>query len=292
MKLRMIWSIFWRLAVTTIVLSISFAIGSQFIVGDATSSNTGGSFDTQGLTPIGLVAIISVQAIIFSLFVYQSTWTGWKMVFCYFFVHFFVSTVLPQMDTWFFAGAFPSGLALQVVWMGLITAMLFSPMVVLIWRRIKATQVDGQKPQAVIPWFGVGLVFPTVYLVIYFLFGYFMAWQVEELRFFYSGSVEKLPFFMHLEDIARTNPGLFAVQLFRGVLWSLLGWLIVITTQGGHLRKALLVAAIFTVPVTLLLMPNPYMPEPVRMAHFWETLVSNLIFGFVLGWFLERLLQK
>jgi len=37
-----------------------------------------------------------------------------------------------------------------------------------------------------------------------------------------------------------------------------------------------------------LLLPNPYMPEPVRMAHLVETASSNLIFGFFIGWLLTQ----
>jgi hypothetical protein len=33
-----------------------------------------------------------------------------------------------------------------------------------------------------------------------------------------------------------------------------------------------------------LLLPNPYMPEPVRMAHLLETASSNFLFGLLVGW--------
>jgi len=36
----------------------------------------------------------------------------------------------------------------------------------------------------------------------------------------------------------------------------------------------------------LLLLPNPYMPEPVRMAHLVETASSNFIFGVFVAWVL------
>jgi hypothetical protein len=37
-----------------------------------------------------------------------------------------------------------------------------------------------------------------------------------------------------------------------------------------------------------LLLPNPYMPEPVRMAHLVETASSNFIFGVFIGWLLMQ----
>jgi hypothetical protein len=37
---------------------------------------------------------------------------------------------------------------------------------------------------------------------------------------------------------------------------------------------------------SLLLLPNPYMPHEVRMAHLVETASSNFIFGVFIGWLL------
>jgi hypothetical protein len=36
-----------------------------------------------------------------------------------------------------------------------------------------------------------------------------------------------------------------------------------------------------------LLLPNPYMPADIRLSHLVETLGSNLIFGFGVGWSLS-----
>jgi hypothetical protein len=37
-----------------------------------------------------------------------------------------------------------------------------------------------------------------------------------------------------------------------------------------------------------LLLPNPYMPEAVRMAHLLETATSNAVFGCAVVWILTR----
>jgi hypothetical protein len=37
-----------------------------------------------------------------------------------------------------------------------------------------------------------------------------------------------------------------------------------------------------------LLLPNPYMPEPVRMAHLVETASSNFVFGALIGFLLTK----
>jgi hypothetical protein len=51
------------------------------------------------------------------------------------------------------------------------------------------------------------------------------------------------------------------------------------------LSIGLLFAVVMNAP---LLLPNPYMPETVRMAHLAETASSNFIFGVFVGWLLTQ----
>ena len=39
----------------------------------------------------------------------------------------------------------------------------------------------------------------------------------------------------------------------------------------------------FSVWLVMLLAPNPYMPESVRMSHLVETASSNFVFGCIVG---------
>jgi hypothetical protein len=54
--------------------------------------------------------------------------------------------------------------------------------------------------------------------------------------------------------------------------------------KGDWRETALAVGVTFSVLMNaLLLLPNPYMPEPVRMAHLVETALSNFLFGLLVG---------
>jgi len=68
-------------------------------------------------------------------------------------------------------------------------------------------------------------------------------------------------------------------QILRGVIWGLLAVLVVKITSDW--KKARLVGALLfsVLMATLLLVPSPYMPAPIRMAHFVEVLLSNFLFG-------------
>lgn len=80
------------------------------------------------------------------------------------------------------------------------------------------------------------------------------------------------------------------VQLFvRGPFFAVvLAW-IAATTRGSRLTRALWAGAALALlgGVAPLLMPNPYMPDVVRYAHFVETTSSNLLFGALAAWILQ-----
>ncbi|OLD49726.1 MAG: hypothetical protein AUI63_02160 [Gemmatimonadetes bacterium 13_1_40CM_2_60_3] len=59
--------------------------------------------------------------------------------------------------------------------------------------------------------------------------------------------------------------------------------------KGQRTETVLAIGLLFSVVMNAqLLLPNPYMPEPVRMAHLVETASSNLIFGVFVGWLLTQ----
>lgn len=59
--------------------------------------------------------------------------------------------------------------------------------------------------------------------------------------------------------------------------------------KGRWQETALALGLLFAVLMnTQLLLPNPYMPETVRMTHLIETASSNFFFGLLVGWLLTQ----
>jgi hypothetical protein len=59
--------------------------------------------------------------------------------------------------------------------------------------------------------------------------------------------------------------------------------------KGDWWEAGLAVGLLFAVLMNAqLLLPNPYMPQAVRMTHLAETAPSNFIFGWVIVWLLNR----
>jgi hypothetical protein len=125
-----------------------------------------------------------------------------------------------------------------------------------------------------------------VFVVVYWLFGYFVAWQFPAVRQYYSGSPELVPFFRHTAATVTGSPWFLPVQFGRGLLWGLLALLAVKLMGGSRTWSILAVAAVFTLFGLQLLVPNPMMPTEIRLPHLLETSSSMLLYGAFLGWFL------
>jgi hypothetical protein len=122
----------------------------------------------------------------------------------------------------------------------------------------------------------------TLYVVIYFIFGYFVAWRTPGLPEYYGG--RDLGFLPGLAVTMRDTPWLPFFQLFRALIWSGLGGLIIRMHKGGALETSLAVGFTFSILMAApLLLPNPIMGDVVARAHLVEVSASNLLFGFVLS---------
>jgi hypothetical protein len=117
-------------------------------------------------------------------------------------------------------------------------------------------------------------------VIIYFTFGYFIAWKSEAVRAYYGGN-DPGNFFAHMSSLIRTEPLLFLLQLVRGLLWAAIAVPVIRMMKGDWWEAGLAVALLFAMTSALLLIPNPLMPPAVRMAHLLETSTSNFLFGWL-----------
>jgi hypothetical protein len=88
--------------------------------------------------------------------------------------------------------------------------------------------------------------------------------------------------------VARRMPWLIPFQVLRALCWTALALLVTRMLKRDRLETALVIGLLFAVMTAPLLLPNPYMPEAVRMAHLIETASSNFIFGTFVAWLLTQ----
>jgi hypothetical protein len=209
-----------------------------------------------------------------------------------FFVFYGVVTFMSQIESAVFITHLPSGMLPRLFLMGALVAAPFSMLAVLILGWSKADTVSAAPNARLImatsEWVWKLTVIALAYLILYFTFGYFVAWRNPEVREYYGG-IDEGSFFAHMLTVLRSMPWLVPFQVLRAMFWVALALPVVRMMKGQWQETALAIGLVFGVLMTSpLLLPNPYMPETVRMTHLLETGSSNFLFGLLVGWLLAQ----
>jgi len=245
-----------------------------------------------GSAAASLIAVCVLDTIILSYLVLRSRWAGWRLILAIFVVFYGVSTFMPQIESAVFLTQLPPGMVPRFFLMGFLIAAPFSALAVVILGKRNAELSDHQgNLRLVMPvseWSWKLAVIALSYVILYFTFGYFIAWRNPAVREYYGGA-DPGSFLVQMGTVGRDRPWLVPFQIFRAMCWVAIALPVVRMLKGGWRETALALGITFAVLMNaLLLLPNPYMPAPVRMAHLVETASSNFIFGLLIGWLLTH----
>jgi hypothetical protein len=287
-----------KIVVLTILLMIISGIGSRFL--------PAGGAEGEEQIPVAAVegapappsasfmaivlGVMLLQVIALAYPIMRSTWNGWKLTLAVFVLFFGTVTFMGQIESLVYLGSkMPNGMLSGIVGMGLFTAAVFSPIAVLVLGRWKAGPLTSaapghREPTSTKEWGWKTAVAGLVFLSLYYLFGYFVAWRNPLVREYYGGT-DPGSFFAQIGSIIGSTPWMLPLQYVRGLLWVALAVLVIRMMKGSWRQVALAVSILFTVPSFYLLFPNPLMPDAVRMAHLVETAPYQFLFG----WFVVLL---
>ena len=263
-----------------IILFACYALAGG-IIGQQPSTDA----DTGATAGILLVVCI-LNASVMAYIILRSRWSGWRLMLAIFVVYYGVTTFMGQIESAVFITRLPPGLLPRLFLAGAAIALPFSILAVIVLGKRKGDSEGTTSLPRDWPW-RLG-VLAVAYVILYFSFGYFIAWQSPAVREYYGG-VDHGGFFAHMRFVVSDTPWLVPFQLLRGLLWTAIALPVIAMMTGRRTEIALALGLLFAVVMnSQLLLPNPYMPEPVRMAHLIETASSNFIFGWLVGWILTR----
>jgi hypothetical protein len=233
-----------------------------------------------------------VNAVILVWVARRSSFKGLAMIGQLLTLSFGVQVFMTQIETAYFLSAFPllrdNFQVYNLIWRGLLTSLFFSVLVALIcggFSRKPRPQANFTVTSSNAVKQGAWLA--LVYLILYMLAGYFVAWQVRELRLFYGGPAELNGFFEQWASTAMVKPEFPVFQYFRGILWILCLVPLFMGFSGRRLELVILSGlALALLPTAQLAFANPLMPAAVSLGHFWEVSVSTGIFGALCAWFI------
>jgi hypothetical protein len=265
-----------KIVLLTILYTILFAAGSA-LLGPRVPRDP--AMQTGALAAMPLVGF--VDTVVLAWVILRSNWGGWKLILTTAVCYYGVQTFMAQIETAYFGPALgiPLSMVPGLLLQSLPVVLVFIPLAVLILGKGRGGDADPtaaerlQMPAGQYAW--KLAVIAVLYALLYFSFGYFVAWQNPRLAAMYGNGANHEVF---------NNFKLVPLQLVRGVLWALFALPIIRMSKGGAWQIALLVGVLLALPMNIVhALPNPFMPDPsVRLSHFIETATSNFIFGVLL----------
>lgn len=250
-----------------------------------------------GLLPVGagLLLVGIANTLIVAGLVLSSRWRGWRLALLLSLSYYGALTFVMQIETWYFLSGITVNEELMpgLFIMGLPTAFVFVPSAVWILGKGGKPNHPFSFSTSAIPlgqWIWKLSLIAVVYVALYWLAGYFIAWQNQELRAFYGSPGDITPFWEHTANTLRTDPGLFPFQVVRSMIWTLCALTVISGSTLNAWWTALIVALFFSIPQNLgHFLENALIPvASVRMSHFIETTSSTFVFGLVVVWLLHR----
>jgi len=234
-----------------------------------------------------LLAYTFLVSLVTAWIIQSSRWRGLKLIAALVFTFYGLMTFISQIESIAYLRAkMPPGLITNLFVMGAVVAVLFVPLAVLIMGKIRGPE---QPPERVLTVKSQAARFGTLailYVLLYYLFGYYVAWQNPAVRLYYSGTTELKSLYQIMRSTATGTPWMLPFQFGRGLLWALFAYPVVRMLNTRRIATARIIAALFGVWSFALLIPNPLMPTSVARSHFWETLWCDLLLGAIVGWVL------
>ena len=254
----------------------------------------------QAATSASLLPVISLtMTVMLCYLALRSRWHGWKLAGALFLIYYVLYSFLSWIEVLAFPAVgnrMPAGMLTSLLTSALIVGVPFSLLAVWILGKTRADPADANLPprfeMPASEWAWKIAAAAVLYVMVYFTFGYYVAWRTPGLPEFYGGS-DPGSYIGQLGNVMRDTPWLYPFQLFRGLIWAGTGILILAMHKGQRWEAALATGLSFTVLMNAAMMlPNPFFTPVVQQAHTIELVSSNFVYGVLLGllmmWKAER----
>ncbi len=228
------------------------------------------------LGPLILPNLFLVLAL--ALVAASSNQQGWKLSGTLFVLYYGINQLNTLDEALLFKIGLEASQTLAMMASGLVTSLVFAPLLVLLlgcWKNKTEEEVKPLLPRSAANWAGRIVLGDLLYVVCYFIAG-MLAFPF--VRDFYAAF--KLP----------APASMLGMEIFRGLVYVAAGLAVTNGMKGERGKAAIALGLSFPVlaGVAPLLLPNPYLPGYVRVTHGFEIGISNLIYGVLLGFLLTR----
>lgn len=215
------FSVALKVIALTIIMFIFFAVAGG-VVGPQGDSQTS---EQAGTAAVALLAVCFLNTGVLTHIILRSRWAGWRLIATVFFVFYGVMTFMSQIESAVFVTRLPAGVLPRLLLMGALIAVPFSVLAVLILGKRKAESVSTERNMRLVmppsEWAWKLAVIALAYLILYFTFGYFIAWRNPAVRAYYDG-IDEGSFFAHMGTVLGSTFWLIPFQILRAMLWTVI----------------------------------------------------------------------
>jgi hypothetical protein len=292
-RLLSIIILFIKVIALTIILLICYFLAA-IVSGLSSTLVKAGTQGTPASAELSLLSIFLVFLLptaVITIIILRSRWYGWKLMFAVFLAFYGVNTVLAQIESAIFLPEIlPEGMVLKLFIMGAIMAGMFTPLAVVLLGKMKGVRDISQSEslRTLLKNLPIKLaIVSLVYMLLYFVSGYFVAWKSPLLQDFY-GAKNAGNFFVQLVWIWRNTPWMFAFQAFRGLLFALFALPTIRMLKGPSWQAGLATGMLIIIWSGQLILPNLYISAEVARIHLIESVPYHFVFGFFTGFLLSR----
>lgn len=279
--------------VMTVITAVSWMVGTM--IGNGIAQTVTPPTDDPGQAGLAFLAVCVFNSILYAILLGTTrSWHGSRRMIALTVYVFTIQFLLPQMETFFFASGIGIGYdqASAIFISGVIVSLVTTPLAVILYEKLavkpvipnqlKISITNGKKFSmlaAVLIFIG----YPLVYLT----FGYFIAWQNESLRVYYTESAELASYGHQLAD--SFTSGVYVFQVLRGAIWIGATIPVAVMLKEKPAVQYFVVGVLSALlPTQLLFIPNPFMPWDIAMTHFVETSTSNFVWGLMMVWVIRK----
>ena len=279
-----------KIILVTVIFSIGIIIPTMII--PVSSEIVSRIIQDMQNNTFGLMLLVSLLGAV-SLFyiVKKSKYSGIKLMLALGISFWGIEYFMAQIETFFFRDAFTFITNQEIINMllrGLITTSIVVVFAVIIFNKRKTEMITNKnnifKKIEMKSWIKKALLFAVLYIIIYQSFGYYVAWQFEAVRMFYSSTPEKLSFINQFISTISENPSFLPYHFVRGLLWVIFSIPIILIMAGNKKNTMISLILLFSYHGFQIIMAQGIFPTDVLIGHTIETTISASIYGGLIGY--------
>lgn len=263
-------------------MAVLFSLGATYLGPQMTDTLSPAETNFAGLA---LLIVSTVDTLLLGVFILSARLYGWRLMVITALIYYAVKTFQANIEAVYFMLNITPDLVPKLFTMMLPITLLWPPVAVWLLGKTRKPVVATAAPSPLPPmslgtWlWKLALLGIVVYPLLFFAFGYYVAWQNPEVRAFYQGT-DPGSFLLQMRKLVSGDAFLLPFEFFRGLLWAGLALLFLWTMNKRPWLGTIWLALVFALLENdVHLFPNPLMPAIVRQIHFMETASSNLLFG-------------